>query len=81
MIPPSPMSLLAELEESKGRPANYKHVAPNGAGGISKLQLQQFPNQLHNLGSRRLGVRSVCLHSLGDYGCLGDRCASVLTVL
>ena len=47
MVPHSPMSFLAELKESKGRPANYKHVAPNGAGGISKLQLQQFLNQLH----------------------------------
>ena len=50
MVAPCPMSLLAELEESKGRPASYKYVAPNGAGGISKLQLQQFPTQLHNLG-------------------------------
>jgi hypothetical protein len=33
------MSLLAELEESKGA-ISYKDFAPSGAGGISSLPVQ-----------------------------------------
>ena len=33
------MSLLTELEESKGS-VSYKHFAPSGAGGISSLPIQ-----------------------------------------
>jgi hypothetical protein len=44
------MSLLTELEESKGA-VSYKHFAPSGAGGISSLPIQdEFSTQVHNLG-------------------------------
>jgi hypothetical protein len=37
------MSLLTELEESKGS-ASYKYCAPSGAAGISSLPIQDLLN-------------------------------------
>ena len=44
------ISLLTELEESKGL-VSYKYLAPSGAGDISSLPIQdEFATQEHNLG-------------------------------
>jgi len=46
------MSLLTELEESKGS-VSYKPCAPSGAGGISRLPIQdKSSTQVHNLGKK-----------------------------
>jgi hypothetical protein len=58
------MSLLTELEQSKGS-VSYEYCAPSGAEGISGLPIQdEFSNSMHNLGAKlpkgRVRGRLIC---------------------
>ena len=60
------MSLLTELEESKGS-VSYKHFAPSGAGGISSLPIQdEFSTQVHSKSRRDPKPTLRAIHNLDD---------------
>jgi hypothetical protein len=50
-VAPDLMSLLTELEKSKGT-VSYNYVAPSGAGGIPSLPIQDSLKSVHNLGEK-----------------------------